>query len=251
MYITKEKLGQVVCILIAICIVLAIGFLITGKVPEEIFNEKKDSKDEKEKNEGYTNRKTEYAKSESEIDISNNQMSSESRYNYDTNNYDVQYHDTISDINIQSGVYNYNKMIVRDTNGNLVSIPFDVSSTQPTYYKPGSFIYSSSSYVPNYEDSVYLSRTTGVSTVSPVYPSSMMTTGFCNYYKNDSIKIEQKCNQLDPETCASVSCCVLLGGRKCVSGDEKGPIMKSNYTDDTIANKDVYYYQGKCYGNCQ
>lgn len=252
MYVTKEKLGQVVFILIAICIVLAIGFLITGKVPEEIFNEKKDSKDEKE---AYTNRKIEYAKNESVPETTTGTPSGtpDNKQEYDLTNYDVQYHDNIDDIKIQSGINNsdINNMVVKDSCGNLVSIPFNASTTLPTYYKPGSFIYGSSTYVPNYEDSVYLSRTTGISAVSPVYPSSMIASGFCNYYKNDAITIEQKCNQLNPDTCASVSCCVLLGGRKCVSGDEKGPVMKANYTDDSIVNKDVYYYQGKCYGNCQ
>lgn len=249
MYVTKEKLGQVVCILVAICIVLAIGFLITGKVPDEIFNEKKDSK------ESYTNRNMDYAKTETVPDTTSGTPSGSPDENtkYDQNKYDVQYHDSIDDIKIQSGINNndLNNMIVKNVDGNLVSIPFNASTTLPTYYTPGSFIHGSSTYVPNYKDSVYLSRTTGISSVSPVYPSSMIASGFCNYYKNDAITIEQKCNQLDPGTCGSVSCCVLLGGRKCVSGDEKGPIMKSNYTDDSILNKDVYYYQGKCYGNCQ
>ena len=249
MYVTKEKLGQVVFILIAICIVLAIGFLITGKVPEEIFNEKKDSKDEKE---AYTNRNMDYVKTETVPDTTTENPDENTKY--DQNNYNLQYHDNINDIKAQDGLYNVNdlnNMIVKNDDGNLVSIPFNASTTLPTYYNPGSFIFSSSNYIPNYKDSVYLSRTTGLSSVSQVYPSSMMASGFCNYYKNDAIKIEQKCNKLDPDACASVSCCVLLGGRKCVSGDEKGPVMKANYTDDSIVNKDVYYYQGKCYGNCQ
>jgi hypothetical protein len=64
--------------------------------------------------------------------------------------------------------------------------------------------------------------------------------------------LEEKCNAVAPESCASTSCCVLLGGEKCVSGNENGPYMTANYTDYTLTarNKDFYYYQGKCYGNC-
>ncbi len=62
--------------------------------------------------------------------------------------------------------------------------------------------------------------------------------------------LEMKCNSLDTETCSTTSCCVLLGGQKCVSGNLEGPTMKSNYSDIFIVNKDVYYYQGECYGNC-
>jgi len=43
---------------------------------------------------------------------------------------------------------------------------------------------------------------------------------------------------------------VLLGGQKCVAGNENGPTMKANYSDFLVLNKDFYYYQGKCYGNC-
>jgi hypothetical protein len=43
---------------------------------------------------------------------------------------------------------------------------------------------------------------------------------------------------------------VLLGGSKCVSGNENGPSVKSNYSDILVRNKDSYMYMGKCYGNC-
>lgn len=260
MYITKEKLVSVFFIIVTICIVLACGFLITGKSPEEIFKEpnKKESKDSKE---GYTTANTQYSSETiTQEDIENNRDEEIEINPYDTNinkydsgNYNVQYHDDAKDIYQKelSQKPFLGTVMVRDNSNNLISIPYTPSNVLPTYYQPGSFIFGSSSYVPNYEDSVYLSRTTGLSTVGESYPSSKKAGGFCDYYMNDPENIEQKCNKLKKDTCASVSCCVLLGGKKCVSGDEKGPVMKANYTDPSIINKDVYYYQGKCYGNCQ
>lgn len=171
---------------------------------------------------------------------------------YDSNNYDVQYHDNISDIQKQNGIYDssFGEMYVKDPSGNLVSIAYVEGQALPTYYQPGSFTFSPSNYVPNYEDSVYLSRTTGLSTLGKIKSVSSMQGGFCNQMVNDKTMLEQKCNSLSTDVCASTSCCVLVGGSKCTSGNESGPVMKSIYSDPTLKNKDYYYYQGKCYGNC-
>ena len=171
---------------------------------------------------------------------------------YDSNNYDVQYHDNITDIQKQNGIYDssFSQMYVKDPSGNLVSMAYVEGQALPTYYQPGSFTFSPSNYVPNYEDSVYLSRTTGLSTLGKIKSVSSMQGGFCNQMVNDKTLLEQKCNSLSTDVCASTSCCVLVGGSKCTSGNESGPIMKSIYSDPTLKNKDYYYYQGKCYGNC-
>jgi hypothetical protein len=173
-------------------------------------------------------------------------------YHANTDNYNVQYHDNISDMNKQNGIYdaNFGNMYVLDNSGVMVNVPYVPGAGTPTFYQPGSFIFGATSYVPNYEDSVYLSRTSGLSSVGKVYQTSSSYGGFCNQMSVDPIKMEQKCNSLSSDVCASTSCCVLLGGGKCVSGNESGPTMKSNYTDPFLINKDYYYYQGKCYGNC-
>jgi hypothetical protein len=145
---------------------------------------------------------------------------------------------------------NTKTMTVVGPNGDLIEVPFVPSQQFPTYNQPGSFIYGSSNYVPKYEDSIYLSSTTKLSTLGNVYPTSSSLGGFCNNYKTDPAKLEEKCNSIPTDQCASTSCCVLLGGSKCVYGDDLGPKMKANYSDKFIVNKDVYYYQGKCYGNC-
>ena len=139
-----------------------------------------------------------------------------------------------------------------DQNGNMIEIQNTEAQFSPVlYYVPGAYKFGSSNYVPNYEDSVYLSRTTRQSQTTPVYNTASMLGGFCAQYKNDTTAIEEKCAALDLNACASTSCCALLGGQKCVAGNENGPKNLANYTDYSLKNRDFYYYQGKCYGNCQ
>jgi hypothetical protein len=139
-----------------------------------------------------------------------------------------------------------------DANGKLMREESTDASFSPVlYYIPGAYKYGSSNYVPNYEDSVYLSRTTRLPQSAPVYNTASMLGGFCTQSKDNKFAIEEKCGALDLNTCASTSCCTLIGGQKCVGGNENGPTNPANYTDGSLKNKDFYYYQGKCYGNCK
>lgn len=142
---------------------------------------------------------------------------------------------------------------MKDATGAIVCVPFKVDGTLPTYYQPGSSQVASSNFVPNYEDSVYLSMSTGLYTVSNVLPSATSSSmgGFCNAYIKNPTELEQKCLKTDVNTCASTKCCVLLGGSKCVSGNASGPTMKANYSDRTIPSRDFYFFNGMCYGNCK
>jgi hypothetical protein len=175
------------------------------------------------------------------FDSSFNQFS---KYNTDlsysrvnTNNYNIQYHDASYQLGNELTSHNIN----------------DVSglSIDNTYYKPGSFLYGSQTYVPNYEDSIFLSKTTRESAVTPIVRDiTNMGTGFCDIYSDNPRQLESSCSKLNVNDCASTTCCVLLGGAKCVSGNMQGPTMPHNYNDKTILNRDFYYFQGKCYGNC-
>jgi hypothetical protein len=183
--------------------------------------------------------------------VSGSESRDERRYAYDYNNVSVQYHDSIDDINAQSNSpLLFNQINVRDSLGKELSIPVLSGQVPPVYYTAGSEIYTPQGYVPNYEDSIYLSRSTGMSTLSRYGPTAELMGGFCSYYANDPTTLETKCNALDINTCASTDCCVLLGGTKCVSGSANGPKMRSNYMDPMVINKDVYYYKGNCYGHC-
>jgi hypothetical protein len=167
---------------------------------------------------------------------------------------DVQYHDDINTIKAkedeQYGLTS-RTITVKDTSGNtfILKVPEIQGST--LYYEPGTYRFGASSYVPNYEDSVYLSKTTGISSPAPIKDTASIAAGFCKHYKNNPDKLEEICRTTEPNKCGSTSCCVLLGGSQCVSGNENGPFMKANYSDIFIRNKDFYYFQGKCYGNCK
>ena len=139
---------------------------------------------------------------------------------------------------------------VIDQCGNKVLLPKSNVQGSVTYYQPGVYRFGASTYVPNYEDSVYLSKTTGLSTTGVVSNPSYLKQGICNKYKDHPQLLEEACQRMDGNLCASTSCCVLLGGSKCVSGNAQGATVKSNYSDIYVPNRDYYYYQGKCYGNC-
>lgn len=152
-----------------------------------------------------------------------------------------------SNADVQNGVhYQY------DNTGKLVEVQYKDSNFAPVlYYIPGAYKFGASNFVPNYEDSVYLSRLTRESQLAPVVNTASQLGGFCNANKNSPQTMEEKCGALDLNACASTSCCVLLGGQKCVAGSANGPHFVANYTDYALKNKDFYYYQGKCYGNCE
>jgi hypothetical protein len=172
---------------------------------------------------------------------------------YNANVPDVTYHESAEDIRARDKTVS---VPVKDASGNVVNLPWDQAvTTTPRYNDPGYFRFSPSPYVPNYEDSIYLSRLTRYdekNTQVTDYATGLPPPagGFCAANKNNTLEIETQCGKIGKETCASTSCCVLLGGSKCVAGNEAGPTMKANYSDVSVLNRDYYYYQGKCYGNC-
>lgn len=172
-------------------------------------------------------------------------------YNDIINNYDIEFHGNVKTLQDQNDMYNaeFGSMTVLDRNGNLITIPRSSVQGDITYFQPSSFKYGISTYVPKYEDSVYLSRSSRMPTMAE-YRSAFKTTGFCEENKGFPDKLEEKCGALTAETCASTSCCVLLGGAKCVAGNQNGPTLKQNYGDVFVRNKDFYTHLGKCYGNC-
>lgn len=140
---------------------------------------------------------------------------------------------------------------VAGPNDTMVALnPTGLLASSSIYYEPGAYKFGSSTYVPSYADSVYLSKTTGSSSASTYLDQATMKGGACSYFKDQPLKLEEMCNSTDKNNCGAMSCCVLLGGAKCVSGDANGPYNKTNYGDITVRDKDYYYHTGKCYGNC-
>jgi len=188
------------------------------------------------------------------IKMSTNYAKDVSNTKYNISNFnDVQYHTdpTLGNDMSDNSTAGPGKMWILDKDKKLVAVPYSDEVTKPLYYEPGSFRFGSSNYVPSYQETVYLSKLTNISTLSPVLNTSSMMGGFCYHYKDSPDDLERMCNDLSGNTCASTSCCVLLGGQKCVHGNENGPKYKSNYSNFLVKNPEFYYYQGKCYGNCQ
>jgi len=78
-------------------------------------------------------------------------------YYYDTNNYDIQYHDE-SNFNEYAG--GTKGTWVKNANEELEYIEWTDISNYSTYFIPGSYPYNPSNYVPSYEDTVYLKYNT-------------------------------------------------------------------------------------------
>lgn len=67
---------------------------------------------------------------------------------YQENNYDITYHETPKE---------EPETWVRDLSGNIVSLPYHDVKHTTLYYKPELMKYDQSNYVPNYQESVWLS----------------------------------------------------------------------------------------------
>jgi hypothetical protein len=170
---------------------------------------------------------------------------------YNSDNYNITYHtDPTTHNNDDESNAGVGKMWIRDKSGKLISVPYSNVKNTTLYYETGSYPFGPSSYVPNYEESTSLSKLSNKLNGSNIYGLASQKGGFCNATKSSVYNREQECNKIDSDTCGSTSCCVLLGGEKCVAGSSSGPSIKANYSDFLITNRDYYYYQGKCYGNC-
>jgi hypothetical protein len=82
-----------------------------------------------------------------------------SSYNNIRNAYNTEFHDSEDMLKKQNTMndISFGEVRVRDQSGNMIILPRVETQGSTTYYTPGEFPFGSSAYVPNYEDSVYLS----------------------------------------------------------------------------------------------
>jgi hypothetical protein len=103
-----------------------------------------------------------YDKTNGNIDLTVQSIdASKNQYRY--NDYSMTYHDSAEDIKKQGGIFDasFGTVMVLDPCGNKVLIPYSPAQPLPIYYTPGTYKkYGASTYVPSYEDSVYLSKST-------------------------------------------------------------------------------------------
>ena len=77
------------------------------------------------------------------------------------NNYDMQFHDDIETIQKNNTLYDlsFGQVRVLDpSSGKMIILPNVKAQGLVTYYHPGEYPFGATKYVPNYEDSVYLSN---------------------------------------------------------------------------------------------
>ena len=72
---------------------------------------------------------------------------------YDTNNYDLQYHDPV-DVIMENEWDNNKGIWVKNSQGKMDFLPWTDISSYTTYNPPGSFVFGPKNYVPSYEDTV-------------------------------------------------------------------------------------------------
>lgn len=152
------------------------------------------------------------------------------------------------------------KMWFPNKDGTASIVDIDTYDQSTHYYELGTYSIGARNYLPNYERSSYISslgsqNIQDYSNKDPIYLAGAPVintsyTDIATRYAHDAAGLEAVCNSMDINVCASSTSCALLGGQKCVSADKNGPIMKSNYSDFLIMNRDYYYYQGECYGMC-
>jgi hypothetical protein len=175
---------------------------------------------------------------------------------YNPDNFDITYHpdptkedakDSKSNA-LDGKTLSVGKMWIKDKNGDLKAVPYNEVLNTTLYYPSGIYTFNPPPYIPNYEESIYLSKLTNDSPFSLVEYDKPKP--IFQEIDAPTLDTETKCSTLDNDSCKSSTYCVLFGGEKCVAGDISGPTEKSNYSDITIINRDYYYYNGGCYGNC-
>ena len=131
----------------------------------------------------------------------------------------------------------------------IEDVDVDTINPKPVYYEPTKIVYGGLGYKPAYAEMLYLNNYPFEPKSAPIPDYNIK--GFCEDSGNLTQTIDDRCQELPGDVCASTQCCVLVGGEKCVQGDSNGPTKRSVYSDTSIKNKDAYYYMGKCYGNCE
>jgi uncharacterized protein YdcH (DUF465 family) len=175
------------------------------------------------------------------LSVKDDNKISNKRYNSD--NFNITYHtDPTKETPTDANNLVVGRMWINDEYGNLKSVPYDDVKNTTHYYPSGSYVFNPPAFVPNYEESVFLSKVSNVPTFTILDNKDQ--------YKGSRLDNELRCNASDKHRCMRSGNCVLFGGEKCVSGDQMGPTIKSNYSDITVINRDYYYYKGTCYGNC-
>ena len=103
----------------------------------------------------------------------------------------MEFHSNVDEIREKSKEDVNGKVTVRDQNGNMVVLPRVETQESTTFYQPGEFPFGASNYIPNYEDSVYLSSIGYRSMLGNV--KSKSCNGICQAYNEFKSKMNLQC----------------------------------------------------------
>ena len=120
-----------------------------------------------------------------------------SNYRDISNNYDTLFHDDIDTIQKQSDLYDlsFGQILVKDQNGNIVTMPKTNAQDNVTYYNPGEFQFSAAKYVPNYEDSIYLSSIGYRTILGNTSAASSDCGSMCKAYNDFKYIMDKSCGK--------------------------------------------------------
>jgi hypothetical protein len=112
-------------------------------------------------------------------------------------NYNVEFHESANEIMNQNRLYDlsFGEVRVLDQTGNLVVLPAAKSQGSVTYYQPGEFPFGASTYIPNYEDSVYLSSIGFRSILGNTNAGRNSCGTMCKAYNDFKLQMDLQCNQ--------------------------------------------------------
>ena len=109
-------------------------------------------------------------------------------------NYDVQFHDDAETIKKQNDL-KMGEVTVKDQNGNMIVLPKAEAQGSVTFYQPGEFPFGASTYVPNYEDSIYLSSVGYRTMLGNTITGNTNCGAICKAYNEFKIKMDLQCEK--------------------------------------------------------
>lgn len=157
---------------------------------------------------------------------------------YDYISTDIEYHESPEKILMTEKIND--PITIKYSDGTSKIFRFGDVAGSAIYYTPNSFKYGAKTYVPTYEDSIYLSKT---------FNSYSGITDTPNFKPEYYTIINSICKTKNKNECKVSDACILINDTSCVGGDKNGPSLAvdiNKYNQDA----DYYYYKNKCYGEC-
>ena len=106
----------------------------------------------------------------------------------------MQFHDDAETIKKQNDL-KMGEVTVKDQNGNMIVLPKAEAQGSVTFYQPGEFPFGASTYVPNYEDSIYLSSVGYRTMLGNTITGNTNCGAICKAYNEFKIKMDLQCEK--------------------------------------------------------